>query len=328
MRYSGVPVADNLPDWAAELLFRNGLNGVTVFFAISGFLITLTSLRRFGSLGAIDIGRFYRIRFARIAPLLLALLAVLSVLHWAGARGFTIAPEVASLRRAVVAVLTFHLNWLEAERGYLPACWDVLWSLSVEEMFYLGYPPLCVLLGRRRIALVLALGVFVALGPVARTAWAGNEIWRDKSYLSGMEAIAMGCLAALGMEQVRAWGRGRLALLEALGGLAMAGVAVWPGRDWLHPSVLAAGTCAVMAGSVARGGAGGRWTEPVRWLGRHSYEIYLTHGFVVVWGTRALVKAHWGSPAAWVFLLLAGAVATGAMTARYFSEPMNRVLRG
>ena len=83
-----------------------------------------------------------------------------------------------------------------------------------------------------------------------------------------------------------------------------------------------------MVASVTRGEQGGGWAEPVRWLGRHSYEIYLTHGFVVVWGTRVLVKAQWGSPVAWVIVLLAAAAVTGAVTARYFSEPMNRALRG
>ena len=38
-----------------------------------------------------------------------------------------------------------HLNWLEARTGYLPAAWNVLWSLSVEEAFYLAFPLLCML---------------------------------------------------------------------------------------------------------------------------------------------------------------------------------------
>lgn len=55
-----------LPRMLAHLFFSNGGNGVTVFFAISGFLITLTSLRRFGSLSAVRIFSFYQIRFARL----------------------------------------------------------------------------------------------------------------------------------------------------------------------------------------------------------------------------------------------------------------------
>ncbi len=126
MRFAGFGLGSWLPGWIAFRIFRNGGNGVTVFFAVSGFLITLTSLRRFGSLAKMRPAIFYRIRFARIAPLLLLLLAVLSVLHLVHADGFRIRATTASLPRALLAALTFHLNWLEAIRGYLPANWDVL----------------------------------------------------------------------------------------------------------------------------------------------------------------------------------------------------------
>src|ERR1700743_1036413 len=72
-----IQVGTGLPRWLSHLLLRNGGNGVTVFFALSGFLITLTSLKRFGGLERMRPGMFYRIRFARIAPLLLLTLAVL-----------------------------------------------------------------------------------------------------------------------------------------------------------------------------------------------------------------------------------------------------------
>jgi peptidoglycan/LPS O-acetylase OafA/YrhL len=88
MRFAGFGIGHWLPQWVAYRIFRNGDNGVTVFFAVSGFLITLTSLRRFGTLAGMQAARFYRIRFARIAPLLLLVLAVLSVLHLMHADGF------------------------------------------------------------------------------------------------------------------------------------------------------------------------------------------------------------------------------------------------
>jgi peptidoglycan/LPS O-acetylase OafA/YrhL len=134
MHFPGSPVNQVMRGQLAHLLLRNGDNGVTVFFAVSGFLITLTSLRRFGSLRQMQPAKFYRIRFARIAPLLLLLLAVLSLLHLGYAQGFRIPAKVTTLPRALFAALTFHLNWLEAVHGYLPGNWDVLWSLSVEEM--------------------------------------------------------------------------------------------------------------------------------------------------------------------------------------------------
>ena len=83
---------------------------------------------------------FYRIRFARIAPLLVLIVAVLSALALAHVEGFQFSHKRAPLWRAVVSAFTFHLNWLEARFGYLPANWDVMWSLSIEEVFYLFFP--------------------------------------------------------------------------------------------------------------------------------------------------------------------------------------------
>jgi peptidoglycan/LPS O-acetylase OafA/YrhL len=144
-----------LPDMVAHLFFLNGGNGVTVFFAISGFLITLTSLRRFGSLSGMRPVTFYRIRFARIAPLLVSIVTVLSGLALVRAQGFQFSHTMAPLWRAVVAVFTFHSNWLEARYGFLPANWNVMWSLSVEVMFYLFFPLTCVALLRIRRGIIL-----------------------------------------------------------------------------------------------------------------------------------------------------------------------------
>ena len=332
-----------LPSRIFHMLFWQGGNGVTVFFAISGFLITLTSLRRFGSLTAMRPTAFYRIRFARIAPLLILLLAVLSVLDLVHAEGFRINPVRETLPRALFAALTFHVNWYEAVHGYLPANWDVLWSLSIEEMFYLFFPLACVLLARRRgmpvfVALLLA---FVVMGPFARTVWSTNEVWRGTSYLGGMSGIALGCLTALLMEWLQRrnpkWMSAKLLLaIQIVGATIMLTIVAWPpwhlmhilGRSGTDDTALGVGTCLVMLGSVLRGRAGRAWTAPIRWFGRHSYEIYLTHEFVVVWATQLYVKVHRGLPLAWILAEVALAAVLGALVARWFTEPMNRRLRG
>jgi peptidoglycan/LPS O-acetylase OafA/YrhL len=346
MHFPGSPVNQVMRGWLAHLLLRNGDNGVTVFFAVSGFLITLTSQRRFGSLAQIRPMRFYRIRFARIAPLLLLLLAVLSVLHLVHAEGFRIPERITTLPRAVFSALTFHLNWLEAVHGYLPANWDVLWSLSVEEMFYLFFPLICVVVlrGRRGMMVFVALLlVFAAMGPFARTVWTTNPIWQEKTYLGGMDGIALGCLCALVTDRLLrrgdVWGAQwskRLIVLEVVGAAMILLIAVWPpwhwmryvGRSGVDGTVLAVGACLVMVGSVVRGRTGGRWTAPVRWFGRHSYEVYLTHEFVVVWGTMLYIKLRRGPLPLWFFGILLLTAPLGWLVAKYFSEPMNRRLRG
>src|ERR1700759_1694316 len=115
--FAHVPYTRGLPKQLVSSLVWNGQQGVQIFFAVSGFLITATSLRRWKSLSNVSVVDFYKLRFARIAPLLLGLLAILSVLHLAGVKHFVVSQETGGLGRALVAALTFHINWLEATRG-------------------------------------------------------------------------------------------------------------------------------------------------------------------------------------------------------------------
>ena len=354
LRFSyDIDIDSLLPPRWMRLFFWNGGNGVTVFFAISGFLITLTSLRRFGSLKGMRPARFYRIRFARIAPLFLGLLAVLSVLHLVGASGFVINPKCGTLPQALFAALTFRINWFEAAHGYLPANWDVMWSLSIEELFYLFFPLACILLFKiRRGTMLFAalLLAFVAMGPFARTVWSGNEIWQGTNYIAGMSDIALGCVTALLVDGVQrkkpAWLGARVLLAIQIAGAAMMVlIAFWPpwrwmkelGRSGTDDTALALATCMVILGSVLRGRTGRAWTAPIRWFGRHSYEVYLTHEFVVVWVTMLYVRLHpagrdwaggnWGSPLVWIPAEVVLAAPLGWAVARWFSEPMNGWLR-
>ena len=150
MFFAGASLKGTMPQSLLHLLFSNGNQGVTVFFAISGFLITLTSIRRFGGLAGMRTGTFYRIRFARIAPPLLLLLAVLSLFHLAGWGPFVITAKHGGLPRALVSCAHLHAQLVGGGQG-IPACkLDVLWSLSVEEAFYVAFPLVCLLLLRQR----------------------------------------------------------------------------------------------------------------------------------------------------------------------------------
>jgi len=139
LRVNDIPYIEGFPEPLVHALTGNGQFGVQIFFAISGFLITSITLKRWGALQNVNVRDFYLLRLARIGSLLLALLAILSVLHFAGLQDFVVSARKGGLGRALLAALTFHVNVLEAHRGYLPANWDVLWSLSVEEMFYLFF---------------------------------------------------------------------------------------------------------------------------------------------------------------------------------------------
>lgn len=112
-----VPYLKGIPDQLASTIAWNGQFAVQMFFVVSGFLITSTSLRRWGTPANLSVRDFYLLRFARIAPLMLLLLLVLSVLHLAGVHAFVVSAKTGGLGRALLAALTFHIGFLEATRA-------------------------------------------------------------------------------------------------------------------------------------------------------------------------------------------------------------------
>ena len=336
LRVNDIPSSEGFPKPLVHALTGNGQFGVQIFFAISGFLITSITLKRWGALQSINVRDFYLLRLARIGPLLLALLAVLSALHFAGLQDFVVSASKGGLGRALLAALTFHVNVLEARVGYLPANWDVLWSLSVEEMFYLFFPLAAWLLGRVKLFIPF-LFVFIVLGPFARAVFArDNDIWQDYSYFGGMDAIALGCLTALVVSRVR-FSPAALRALAWTGFallVAMLGFSGFPflfplGATGLEESILALGTCLVIIAAAHT-----QWTcpavlRPLRRLGQRSYEVYLTHMFVLFAFLHlflALNRPMWCIP---LYFLLAIVVATflGDLVARFYSDPVNAFLR-
>lgn len=331
-----------LPAQLVHILVWNAQLGVQMFFAISGFLITSITIRRWGSLPQVSLRGFYLFRFARIAPLLFLLLAVLCTLHFAEVRHYVVTADQGSLGRALFAALTFHLNELEIHRGYLPGNWDILWSLSIEEMFYLFFPLACLLLAGKKVfgrgwVFPALFFVFVILGPFGRTRFAGgNEIAEDYSYLGGMEGISLGCLTALAVSS-RRLSRRAIRTVGIAGSVVVAASLLfswqayrgWLGKTGLNFTLLGMGTCMFMAAAAQAQWRTPRMLGPLVWMGRYSYEIYLTHMFVVF--TFFDLFVHAGKPMRGVPVLFIAtifvAALLGAAVANLYSEPASRFLR-
>ncbi|MBL8509513.1 MAG: acyltransferase [Chitinimonas sp.] len=324
---------------AYNFLFSSGWQAVMVFFVISGFLITQAMLARWHSLDKVQPLQFYGFRAARLLPCLLGFIVLQSLLQAWQIPGFHDAANTTPLWRAMVSALTFHLNWLEAQYGYLPGAWDVLWSLSVEEAFYLGFPLLCLLVRSPR-WLVAILCAFLIIGPYARVGMGSNEIWADHGYFSGMGEIALGFMLAM---LARHWTpTGRRGVWVLVLGLVCMALPLYF-RGWVYKSgltglgldmtLLALGAALVLMATHANPAwyryaslPGISW---LRWVGRSSYEVYLCHMFVVI----ALVEAFraWGGGPQMVPWLYGGALGlsllAGHLVARYFSEPLNQRIR-
>lgn len=325
-----------LPAGVVRALGQHGNYGVTIFFTISGFLITSNVLQRWGSLDRIDLRSFYALRAARILPPLLPALAVIVVLGCLGLPSFdnTNGDHVSPATPFVLgvgSVLTFWHNVLMQSEGYFNYCLNVYWSLSVEEMFYL-LMPLCCLLLRRQWLFVLAGLLVIGAAPFYRAAHADNEIYYMYGYLACFDAIAIGCLAALLAQHVvlaaapsRLLRWGSLLVMGAVYLRGFGGAEAW------GFTAMALATAAFLLGAAPAGAAahGRRWSAPWRWLGRHSYELYLYH-IIVLAALRDVVEKSqldYATRLPLLVLFMSLSCALAALVARYVSEPANRGLR-
>lgn len=166
-------------------LHRMSAIGVDMFFVISGFLITLLLLRERDRQGQVSLKGFYWRRALRILPAYFAYLAFLFVTTRLG--------FVTLALRDWLGTLTYTVNFLPG------AGWEVghLWSLSVEEHFYLAWPLVFVLLGNR-IAFFIAAAMVIT-GPFIRLglwSWAGDLVDVDYCTPARMDTIACGCCLA------------------------------------------------------------------------------------------------------------------------------------
>lgn len=317
-----------------KVIFHSGYYGVMIFFVVSGFLITSNTLKRWGRLSDIQPIRFYQMRFARIIPCLLLLLFILSFLHLTGAKGFII--KTTSLETAIFSALTFHINWLEAKTGYLPGAWDVLWSLSVEEAFYLFFPLIC-LLTRKEIIFKLVMMIFIILGPIARYIYRDNDIWSDHSYLSCMDGIAIGCIAALIANKIK--NKKILSNILFLFGISLfcfvflfrhTVYQLGLSNACLNVSFLEIGIGLILVSTANMSRQSKMsFSLPIQWYGRHSYEIYLSHMFVVILFSHMMVFMNHSIMTLlfeYLFIILMTGI-LGSLIANYFSEPLNIFLR-
>jgi peptidoglycan/LPS O-acetylase OafA/YrhL len=318
------------------LITRNGYFGVTMFFVISGFLITGTSLQRYGRLRTINPVNFYWFRFARIAPCLVLVLTVLVALHYSGNPYFKLNTRNYSVLSAVIHVLTFRFNALLVHFGWNINQWNVLWSLSIEEAFYICFPLVCMLIRDARLFAGLCIIIFFA-GPFAR--FHASPMGQIYGYFSCFDQLALGCLTAICFRLTQRWfENSRYAICVPILGAFMAACGYfwggWQENIVFGPSFIALGTALLLIGSACtlppilrflRGGI-----PPLSWLGRRSYELYLFHLIVIqfMWIVSADLKLHLAvySPL-WLLLFLGIAYAVAYLIFRFWSEPMNHWIR-
>ena len=283
--------------WAYNICLLGNF-GVPVFFLLSAFLITELLMREQEKLGTIHIRSFYMRRILRIWPLYFAVFYGLVLLnHFIP---YTGAPDPFSW----LAFTLFAGNWYICSHGWIPAFpVNPMWSISVEEQFYITI-PLIALYGRRfgLRAVSLALMV-VSYGVVTWYAWKGwhgfSSQWTNS--LVEFQFFSAGTLLSLALRgRTPQWSLA-LRLLGILTGIAFLFVAsVYFGVQADTPSstILKAplGWALVLTATtlffLTLLGTPGRYLpRSVVYLGRISYGLYLFHELVYtlvfhVWKTR------------------------------------------
>ncbi|HLL39403.1 MAG TPA: acyltransferase family protein [Rubrobacteraceae bacterium] len=284
---------------------RGGFLGVEVFFVISGYLITTLLLTEWHQQGRIDLVGFWLRRARRLLPALYLLLVVTLTFAVVFLPG-----EVTRLRDDALAAFGYVTNWylILGEQSYFetvgrPSLLQHLWSLAVEEQFYLLWPLLLTvaLLGltpmrrwRRRLALFMALAGAVGSALLMATLYQPS-VDPSRVYY-GTDTRVAGLLFGSALAfvwapgQTARWaGRRTRALLLDVAGLATLGMLVWfcLRLDQYQPflfrggfALVALATAVVILTAVhphTHLGPHLLGWRPLRWIGLRSYGIYLWH---------------------------------------------------
>lgn len=344
---SGVHPVNRYPTFVQEIitfLFQNGTYGVTAFFVVSGFLITQMLVGPLRNLDELDLKKFYVTRAARIIPLLsLIVLIAIPVAFipqaddpgyynpfWSGPGGYSPAFGF--------SIATFTFNWfliLEKPIMQIGLQWALLWSLAVEEQFYLVYPWV-VRWSRSRKRLSYLLGLVVLSGPLFRLGvflWAPGRF--DLSYnasFAAFDQLAIGALTFLAFEKIRTG-----ASAQKFPGwlFAILGVIIFfivylqtkpvnTAQNILAPTFLASACGLFILGGLCSTLEHRPFLRVLSFPGRLSYGLYLWHCILLMVLWPFVLKAgHWVGPLLFILAVLLWSEASY----RFFEIPANRHIR-
>jgi peptidoglycan/LPS O-acetylase OafA/YrhL len=275
-------------------LLPGGFLGVSLFFTLSGFLITNLLLGEWEARRSVGLGRFWGRRFRRLLPAALLGLALVVVTAWWWADS----TQLASLRGDVVAALAYVANWRFIFNGDAygagfqePSPVLHYWSLAIEEQFYVVVALIAVVLARfarSRRAWFVTFGILAALSMLATILLWGssdtNRIYfgsdtRAFELLAGV-LLAVAIRFSVPTRVVRYAARHVVVCVAALA-MVVAFFVARTDQDWLYRGglwLVALGSVLLIVGALDHGPlAHGLSWRPLAALGLISYGVYVYH---------------------------------------------------
>jgi peptidoglycan/LPS O-acetylase OafA/YrhL len=316
-----------------EWIVPGGL-GVTIFFVLSGYLITTLMRREHAASGAIRLRAFYLRRVLRLMPPLFIVVAAAALLSWAGLIGgeFSL--------RGLLSVLFYFGNYhvIAFDFHGVPSGLGVVWSLAVEEHYYLLYPPLAIVLLRGKRAWAVAVLAALCAAILGWRCWlalhGASASYIEMATDTRADAILIGCLLAFWHNPVldpaapsnarRDWSIGAASVLLLIATLAYR-------DDFFRLTARYTLQCLAIAPliylAVARAGhAPFRWlnSRPMVYLGTVSYTIYLSHQLILYFVLRHWPQLGWPAVLALTALLT---LAVAEPMRRWVEQPCARLRR-
>lgn len=321
----------------------NGSYGVSIFFVISGYVITRMIVLRNRDLSQLNIKDFYVRRIARLWPLLGTLVLLLAVL------GLTLDPKMPGFTDCLqgmrekstplflLAIPTFMLNWFfilaPAVYGH---CWGVMWSLAVEEQFYFFYPFFLKLFFRApKIGGYFFAAFIILLGPAARFL---EHLARPDAVpvfinsFGAFDQMALGALLFFTSEKVRPqlMEKPRLKLVIFAAGILVFG---WTYVNCffytpnlqriLAPTLFALGVWGIVLGGDESPIFKNFAARAVIFIGQLSYGIYLIH-YLIIFFLTPWLPGFWTAGSFLSVTIITAAIAW--LSYRFLEEPSRRLI--
>jgi peptidoglycan/LPS O-acetylase OafA/YrhL len=325
-----IPVDPGSPRWVYALSNATGF-GVQVFFALSAYLITELLTREKRTTGQLNAKAFYARRILRIWPLYFFALGagfLFSQLH----------PTRAISVHALFAFLFLVGNWYTIRHGYLAFALGPLWTISVEEQFYLVWPMLVRYLTRRTFAVVCCAGwagsQILLLRLCARHAMFDPIIWVNSLFELQVFALGAGVSLFLNGSAPKIRGSLRGLMIASAFFLLFASDFVFnsdtPGGlvsvAHIYPEILLVDMAVtLMLVGFLNWAVFNGWRS-IRYLGKISYGLYVYHLPCVAVVTKIVFHfLKHGSPLAVFALGLPFTVGIAAISYRYFESPFLRM---